>query len=231
MLCDTVLSGTLIIRGVTESRTTRSSRRTVLSVLPAHTQSASRYTPDDDDDDDDARARTRARTRGSMGGGTPDRGDFATLNDADLAHFRDALGNDAVLTDDKSLDAVNEDWMRKYKGSSRVLLLPNTTEQVSAVMRHCNARRLAVVPQGGNTGLVGGGVPVHDEVVLGLKRMDRVVHVDASAGTVVAESGVVLEQLETELNRHGMTVPLDLGAKGKCQIGGNVSTNAGVSEK
>ena len=57
---------------------------------------------------------------------------------------------------------------------------------------------------------------------------DKVVHVDASAGTVVAESGVVLESLETALNEHGMTVPLDLGAKGKCQIGGNVSTNAGV---
>ena len=110
-----------------------------------------------------------------MGGGTPQRGDFATLNDADLAYFRDALGGDdgAVLTDAKSLADANEDWMRKYKGTSRVLLLPSTAQQVSAVLRHCNARRLAVVPQGGNTGLVGGGVPLYDEVVLGLKRMVR----------------------------------------------------------
>ena len=110
-----------------------------------------------------------------MGGDIPQRGDFATLNDADLAYFRDALGGDdgAVLTDAKSLAEANEDWMRKYKGTSRVLLLPSTTQQVSAVLRHCNARRLAVVPQGGNTGLVGGGVPLYDEVVLGLKRMVR----------------------------------------------------------
>lgn len=109
-----------------------------------------------------------------MGGVTPERGDFATLNDADLAYFRAALGrDDAVLTDAKSLAEANEDWMRKYKGASRVLLLPRTTEQVAAVLRHCNARRLAVVPQGGNTGLVGGGVPLYDEVVLGLKRMVR----------------------------------------------------------
>lgn len=109
-----------------------------------------------------------------MGGVTPKRGNFATLNDADLAYFRAALGSDdAVLTDAKSLAEANEDWMRKYKGTSRVLLLPRTTQQVAAVLRHCNARRLAVVPQGGNTGLVGGGVPLYDEVVLGLKRMVR----------------------------------------------------------
>ena len=117
--------------------------------------------------------------------------------------------------------------MRKYEGSSRVLLLPRTTQQVSLILRHCNDRRLAIVPQGGNTGLVGGGVPVHDEVILGTRRMNRVLRVDPSAGVVVAEAGVVLENLETALNAHGMTVPLDLGAKGKCQIGGNVSTNAG----
>lgn len=164
-----------------------------------------------------------------MGGGAPpERGNFATLTDADLAAFRRILEReDAVLTDAKSLAEANVDWMGKYRGASRVLLLPRTTKQVSAVLRHCNARLLAVVPQGGNTGLVGGGVPVHDEVVLGMKMMNAVVTIDASAGTVVVESGVVLEQLETALNEHGMTVPLDLGAKGKCQIGGNVSTNAG----
>lgn len=163
-----------------------------------------------------------------MGGGSkPPRGDYATLTPSDLAFFRGALDADGVRVDARSLAEANEDWMRKYEGSSRVLLLPRTTQQVSLILRHCNDRRLAVVPQGGNTGLVGGGVPVHDEVILGTRRMNRVLRVDPSAGTVVAEAGVVLEDLETALNAHGMTVPLDLGAKGKCQIGGNVSTNAG----
>jgi D-2-hydroxyglutarate dehydrogenase len=168
-----------------------------------------------------------------MGGDLPPRGSFATLTDADVARFRSILESTpgdvarAVLTDEKSLADANEDWTRAYRGRSRVLLLPRTTSQVAAIVRHCNDRNLAVVPQGGNTGLVGGGVPVHDEVVLGVKRMRSVVSIDPSAGVVVAEAGVVLDDLETALNREGMTVPLDLGAKGKCQIGGNVSTNAG----
>ena len=132
-----------------------------------------------------------------------------------------------VRLDAGSLATANEDWMKKYRGRSKVLLLPSTTGEVSRVLARCNARGLAVVPQGGNTGLVGGGVPVHDEVVVNLRNMRSVTSVDASAGVVVTEAGVVLEDLESAVNAHGLTVPLDLGAKGKCQIGGNVSTNAG----
>ena len=129
-----------------------------------------------------------------MGGDLPPRGSFATLTDADVARFRSILESTpgdvarAVLTDEKSLADANEDWTRAYRGRSRVLLLPRTTSQVAAIVRHCNDRNLAVVPQGGNTGLVGGGVPVHDEVVLGMKRMRSVVSIDPSAGVVVAEA-------------------------------------------
>lgn len=184
-------------------------------------------------------------------GGTalPPRGDFATLTDEDVAFFREVLegtraGDDSgsrdtaktssssssvrkVLVDAGSLASANEDWMKKYRGRSTVLLLPSTTAEVSAVLKHCNERRLAVVPQGGNTGLVGGGVPVHDEVIVNLRSLNKVVSIDESAGVVVAEAGVVLEDLESYANAHNLTIPLDLGAKGKCQIGGNVSTNAG----
>ena len=171
----------------------------------------------------------------------PPRGDFATLTDEDVAFFREVLegsraGDDKtsfssssskVRVDAGSLATANEDWMKKYRGRSKVLLLPSTTGEVSRVLARCNARGLAVVPQGGNTGLVGGGVPVHDEVVVNLRNMRSVVSVDRSAGVVVTEAGVVLEDLESAANARGLTVPLDLGAKGKCQIGGNVSTNAG----
>ena len=177
-----------------------------------------------------------------MGGmNLPPRGDFATLTDEDVAFFREVLegsraGDDKtsfssssskVRVDAGSLATANEDWMKKYRGRSKVLLLPSTTGEVSRVLARCNARGLAVVPQGGNTGLVGGGVPVHDEVVVNLRNMRSVTSVDGSAGVVVTEAGVVLEDLESAANARGLTVPLDLGAKGKCQIGGNVSTNAG----
>ncbi|CAM9571573.1 unnamed protein product [Phaeothamnion confervicola] len=102
-----------------------------------------------------------------------------------------------------------------------------STEEVSAVLRHCNERRLAVVPQGGNTGLVGGSVPVRDEVVLSLRRMDAIESLDEASGVLVCQAGCVLEALDTWLAERGFMMPLDLGAKGSCQIGGNVSTNAG----
>ena len=186
--------------------------------------------------------RVARRARVTMGGmNLPPRGDFATLTDEDVAFFREVLegsraGDDKtsfssssskVRVDAGSLATANEDWMKKYRGRSKVLLLPSTTGEVSRVLARCNARGLAVVPQGGNTGLVGGGVPVHDEVVVNLRNMRSVTSVDGSAGVVVTEAGVVLEDLESAVNAHGLTVPLDLGAKGKCQIGGNVSTNAG----
>ena len=186
--------------------------------------------------------RVARRARVTMGGmNLPPRGDFATLTDEDVAFFREVLegsraGDDKtsfssssskVRVDAGSLATANEDWMKKYRGRSKVLLLPSTTGEVSRVLARCNARGLAVVPQGGNTGLVGGGVPVHDEVVVNLRNMRSVVSVDRSAGVVVTEAGVVLEDLESAANARGLTVPLDLGAKGKCQIGGNVSTNAG----
>lgn len=162
-----------------------------------------------------------------MKGDTPARGDFALLTESDMFVFREILGHDGVCNDPKLLAEANQDWMRKYKGRSSVLLLPRTTAQVSLILRHCNGRKLAVVPQGGNTGLVGGSVPVHDEIILGMKRMDRIISIDPIAGSVVCEAGCVLENLESAVNAEGMTMPLDLGAKGKCQIGGNVSTNAG----
>jgi FAD/FMN-containing dehydrogenase len=85
---------------------------------------------------------------------------------------------------------------------------------------------LAVVPQGGNTGLVGGSVPVFDEVVLSLSRMNRILSLDAYSGIVVCEAGVILEELNAYLEERGFVMPLDLGAKGSCHVGGNVSTKS-----
>ena len=118
------------------------------------------------------------------------------------------------MTDADELAAVSVDWMRKFRGRASLLLRPSSTQEVAAVLRHCNERRLPVVPQGGNTGLVGGSVPVSDELVLSLSRMNRVLEFDAHAGIVTVESGIVLEQLSNWLEPKGFIVPLDLGAKG-----------------
>ncbi|DBA85469.1 TPA: hypothetical protein ACH3X2_000419 [Trebouxia sp. C0005] len=117
--------------------------------------------------------------------------------------------------------------MGKYEGKSQLALKPQTTEQVSQILKYCNERQLAVVPQGGNTGLVGGSVPLFDEVVLATAAMNKVISFDPILGVLSCQSGCVLEQLDNHVGQQGHTMPLDLGAKGSCQIGGNVSTNAG----
>jgi FAD/FMN-containing dehydrogenase len=94
-------------------------------------------------------------------------------------------------------------------------------------MKYCNDNLIAVNPQGGNTGLVGGSVPVFDEIVLNLGRMNRIRSFDDVSGILVADAGVVLEVADNYLAERGHIFPLDLGAKGSCHIGGNVATNAG----
>lgn len=149
------------------------------------------------------------------------------LQDEDVAAFTHIMGPHGVITDPDILSIHNRDWMGKYTGSSRVLLKPKTREQVSELLSYCSLRRLPVVPQGGNTGLVGGSVPVFDEVILSLSGMNRVLSFDPTSGALVCEAGCILQSLDEHVAQHGFTMPLDLGAKGSCQIGGNVATNAG----
>ena len=145
----------------------------------------------------------------------------------DVQHFASIVGSANVLTSPTDLEPYNTDWMRKYVGNSQLALRPGSTAEVSRVLAHCHAERIGIVPQGGNTGLVGGSVPVADEVVLSLGRMDRVLSVDEDSGHLVCEAGCVLEALQAHVAARGHTMPLDLGAKGSCQIGGNIATNAG----
>ncbi|KAF0908906.1 hypothetical protein E2562_030205 [Oryza meyeriana var. granulata] len=136
---------------------------------------------------------------------------YSVLNPDDVSYFKSILGESGVVQDEDRVAVANVDWMGKYKGASQLLLLPKSTTEVSKILSYCNSRRLAVVPQGGNTGLVGGSVPVYDEV----------------NGILTCEAGCVLENLSSFVENKGFIMPLDLGAKGSCHIGGNISTNAG----
>ncbi|GME78447.1 unnamed protein product [Ambrosiozyma monospora] len=154
---------------------------------------------------------------------------FAKLSDADIEAFKEILGGNTsgVITNADDLLFFNEDWMRKYKGQSQLCLKPKTTEQVSQILKYCNDHKLAVVPQGGNTGLVGGSIPVFDEIVLSLSNMNAVRSFDNVSGILKVDAGVVLETADMYLAEQGFIFPLDLGAKGSCHVGGNVATNAG----
>ncbi|XP_027685400.1 D-2-hydroxyglutarate dehydrogenase, mitochondrial isoform X3 [Lepidochelys kempii] len=108
-----------------------------------------------------------------------------------------------------------------------MLLRPRTAAEVSEILRYCNKRNLAVNPQGGNTGLVGGSVPVFDEIILSTALMNQVISFNSVSGILVCQAGCILENLNTYLEELDFIMPLDLGAKGSCHIGGNVATNAG----
>ncbi|XP_071916532.1 D-2-hydroxyglutarate dehydrogenase, mitochondrial-like isoform X2 [Coffea arabica] len=152
---------------------------------------------------------------------------FSSISPDDISYFKTILGERGVVQDALALDAANTDWMGKYRGSSKLLLQPKNTEEVSQILKYCNSRCLAVVPQGGNTGLVGGSVPVFDEVIINVGLMRNILSFDKVSGVLVCEAGCILENLISFLDDEGFIMPLDLGAKGSCQIGGNVSTNAG----
>ncbi|XP_076329152.1 D-2-hydroxyglutarate dehydrogenase, mitochondrial-like [Tachypleus tridentatus] len=155
------------------------------------------------------------------------RGPFTELSSKDLEFFQRLLGQEKVLADVEELDGYNTDWMKMFRGSSSLVLRPKTTDEVSEILKYCNKHKLAVCPQGGNTGLVGGSVPVFDEIILSTTLMNNILTMDELSGSLECQAGCVLENLETYANEHGFMIPLDLGSKGSCQIGGNIATNAG----
>ena len=137
------------------------------------------------------------------------------------------LDKQGVVTDETALEPFNVDWTKKYRGHSKLVLRPKNTQEVSDILKYCDERSLAVVPQGGNTGLVGGSQPVFDEIVLSFGRMNKIIDFDENYGILTCEAGCVLQDLHAHLEQKGYLMPLDLGAKGSCHIGGNLATNAG----
>lgn len=143
--------------------------------------------------------------------------------------FAEMIGAANVLTSPDDQAPYLTEWRDLYQGVTPMVLRPGTTEEVSAVMTYAYQNDLKVVPQGGNTGLVGGQIPQEtgDEIVLSLSRLNKVRAVDPAGFTITAEAGVVLETLQNEAENVDRLFPLALGAQGSCQIGGNISTNAG----
>ncbi|XP_015115545.1 D-2-hydroxyglutarate dehydrogenase, mitochondrial [Diachasma alloeum] len=155
-----------------------------------------------------------------------ERGPFAEVTNNHIDYFRRLLGNRTV-TDPEECEGYNIDWVKMVKGNSRLVLKPKTSKEVSEILKYCNLNRLAVCPQSGNTGLVGGSVPVFDEIILSMKLMNQIISTDELSGALVCEAGCVLDVLDNHLDDYGLMMPLDLGAKGSCLIGGNIATNAG----
>lgn len=100
----------------------------------------------------------------------------------------------------KDINKYNVDWMNKYHGESNLVLLPNSTEKISRILQYCNSQNIAVVPQSGNTGLVGGSVPYYDELILSMERMNQIIEFDETNDIITTEAGVVLEVMNQYLS-------------------------------
>jgi FAD/FMN-containing dehydrogenase len=148
-----------------------------------------------------------------------------------IAELRATLGAGLVLTEG-DLAAYELDWRRRFCGKALAVVRPGSTAEVQAVVRACAAHGTAIVPQGGNTGLVGGGVPDASgtQVLLSLQRLNRVRGIDAANLTLTAEAGCVLQALQQAAHEAGLLLPLSLAAEGSCTIGGNLATNAGGTQ-
>jgi FAD/FMN-containing dehydrogenase len=109
----------------------------------------------------------------------------------------------------------------------RALVFPRSTAQVAKVLAYCNELGIAVQPQGGLTGLAGGAVPVGPCVIICMERMRSIRELDTTAGTITVDAGVTMEAVQKAADAAELFFPLDLGGRGSCQIGGNISTNAG----
>jgi FAD/FMN-containing dehydrogenase len=140
------------------------------------------------------------------------------------------VGPDVVLEPDAQ-NVVRHTRDYGVQGNPAVGILalayPRNSRQISAILKFCNERRIPVQPQGGMTGLSGGGVPVEPCVVISLERMRAIRQLDVAAATITVEAGVVMEAVQKAADAADLFFPLDLGGRGSCQIGGNVSTNAG----
>jgi FAD/FMN-containing dehydrogenase len=143
--------------------------------------------------------------------------------------FAALIGERNVLTEPRDTASYTHDWRKQYSAGAECVLRPASTAEVSALVGLCAREGIAVVPQGGNTGLSGGSVPsgARREVVLSLSRLNRIRSIDVLNDTLTAEAGCVLAEVQQAADAAGRLFALSLAAEGSCQIGGNLSTNAG----
>ena len=146
-----------------------------------------------------------------------------------LSQAKALLGERAVLTDAEGFAPYATDWRQKFFGRPAAVVFPSTTQEVAELVRLANQQSVALVPQGGNTGLSGGATPDESgrQVILNLSRMTRIRARDQDNKTITVDAGVTMQTVQEEADRMGLTFPLNLTARGTATIGGNLSTNAG----
>ena len=149
------------------------------------------------------------------------------LGEQQLQQLAEIVGDAHVLTDADQLASYQVDWTGRYQGQAPAVVRPGSTDQVAGVVQWCRQHLHALVPQGGNTGLAGGSVPLHGELVMSLQRFNRIDPVDMDNRSITVGAGVTLAAAQSAARAVGLRYTLDLGARDSATIGGTVATNAG----
>ena len=157
----------------------------------------------------------------------PDNTPTTAISPELLARFAAIVGEKFAITDPQSQTPYLVEMRDLFRGHTPVVLRPGTVEEVSAILKLANETKTPIVPQGGNTGLVGGQIPHHNEIVLSVNRLDRIREVDPTSNTITVESGVTLQRTREAAAEVDRLYPQLLPSEGSCTIGGNLSTNAG----
>jgi len=146
-----------------------------------------------------------------------------------IEQLKSIVGKNNYIDDASKMISFVKDWRGQFQGKSPLILKPLNSQMVSEILTLCNKSHIGVVPQGGNTGLVGGCVPSKSglEVVISLERMNKIIDIDPLNYTMTLEAGCILSEVQNAAKDVGRMFPLSLAAEGSCQIGGNLSTNAG----
>src|SRR5579863_4141707 len=144
-----------------------------------------------------------------------------------LARFAAVVGDKYAITDPSAQAPYLVEMRGLFAGHTPMVLRPGSVGEVAAILKLANETKTAIVPQGGNTGLVGGQIPHHNEIVLSLNRLDRIREVDATSNTIICEAGVTLQRARAAAAAADRLYPQLLPSEGTCTIGGNLSTNAG----
>ena len=144
-----------------------------------------------------------------------------------LSRFARIVGDKYAITDPTALEPFLNEGRGFYHGRTHMMLRPGSVTEVSAILNLANETRTPLVPQGGNTGLVGGQIPLNGELILSLTRLDKIREIDTDSNTMTCEAGVVLQKVQEAAAAVDRLFPLSLGAEGSCTIGGNLATNAG----
>lgn len=155
-----------------------------------------------------------------------------SANQTFLADAANLVGADVITTDPDLVDPWLTDWRGRFTGRARAMAMPRDTQQLSQLVKLCAQQAISIVPQGGNSGMVGGATPDEsgDSLLLSLRRMNSIQSIDTESRTVTCGAGVVLQTLHEAVAAKGMRFPLTLGGKGSATVGGLISTNAGGSQ-